>query len=132
MSTGQNQENSIQPTKKSWDGVDRREGPDWLSKLVNICNVSSWGIFVVSLAIFHYARPELNNIILEFHNIPIREHWVQQYKSYLYVTLYVSVFLSALTIVVNQLRSKRKTDHQRYNVVFLLVVVVAFIAVISL
>lgn len=132
MSTGQNSRQAPIKSVNNWDGVDRRSGPDWISKMINVCNVLSWGIFVISLAIFHYARPELNNIILEFHKIPIREHWVEQYKYYLYISLYISVALSAVTILTNQIRSKRKTDHQRYNVVFLLVVVVAFITVISL
>lgn len=115
-----------------YKGIDRRKGPDWFSRLINILNVLSWFVFVVALAIFHYARPELNNIILEFHKIPIREHWIITLKQYLFISLYLSVFFSAVSLIGNQLRSKRKTDFKRYNLIFLIVVLVAFIAVISL
>lgn len=115
-----------------WDGIDRRAGPDWITRLVSTLNVLSWCVFVVALAFFHYARPELNNIILEHHNIPVRDYWLLQLKYYLYVSLYTSVFISVVSLVVNQIRNKRKTDQQRYNLMFLIVVVIAFIAVISL
>lgn len=115
-----------------WDGKERRTGPDAYSKIINALNVASWIVFVISLAIFHYARPELNNIILEFHNIQIREHWLGTLKSYLFISLYLSVTLSLISLIGNQLRNQRKTDHHRYNLIFLLVVVGAFIGVISI
>ena len=115
-----------------WNGVDRRKGPDWFTRLINTLNVLSWLVFVIALAIFHYARPELNNIILEFHKIPIREHWLVTLKQYLFISLYVSVTFSLVSLVGNQLRNKRRSDVHRYNLIFLIIVLVAFIAVISL
>ncbi|QTH64345.1 hypothetical protein J1N51_02340 [Psychrosphaera ytuae] len=114
-----------------WDGIDRRSGPDWVMQTVNTLNVLSWVVFVIALAIFHYARPELNNIILEFHQIPVREHWIYRLKQYLFISLYISVGLSLVSLLVNQVRNKRKTDHRRYNLVFLTIVVVAFLIVIK-
>ena len=114
-----------------WDGEERRKGPDLLSQIINILNVLSWFVFVIALALFHYARPELNNIILQYHNIPIREYWLGTLKGYLYISLYMSVIFSAISLIANQVRNKRKTDYQKYNLVFLIIVLLAFIGVIS-
>nr|WP_210559571.1 hypothetical protein [Psychrosphaera aestuarii] len=114
-----------------WNGIERRKGPDLFSQIINALNVLSWLVFVIALALFHYARPELNNIILEFHKIPIREYWLGTLKDYLYLSLYISVTFSAVSLIGNQIRNKRKTDYQKYNLMFLMVVLLAFIGVIS-
>ena len=114
-----------------WDGVDRRMGPDWLTKLINLLNVISWLVFVVGLAIFHFARPEMNNIILQHHNIPVRDHWLVSLKYWMLFSLYASVGLSLCTLAINRLRMKRRSDNNRYNAVILILVVLAFVAITS-
>jgi len=114
-----------------WDGIERRIGPDWLTKIVNLLNAISWLIFVVALAIFHYARPEINYIILHHHGIAVREYWILSLKQWMLISLYLSIALSCFTLGINRYRVKRKSDHNRYNIVILVVVILAFLGVVS-
>lgn len=115
-----------------WDGKDRRSGPDWITKSINVLNALSWVGFIVALAFFHFARPEMNNIILHVHNIPVRESWIVSLREWMFISLYLSIVMSLLTLVVNRIRMKRRSDHQRFNALLLIMVVAGFIAIVQL
>jgi hypothetical protein len=75
------------------------------------------------------ARPEMKTIITEIHNVQVREGWIEGLKQYLYVSLYVNIAIAVATLVINRARMKRKSDHKRYNLVFLTVIALAFLLV---
>ena len=114
-----------------WDGVDRRKGPDFVSHFVNLLNVTSWDVFLVALIFFHYARPEMNTIIHQMHDIPVRLGWVNSLRDWMILSLYVCIGISVMTLIFNNFRLKRKTDFRRYNQVFLLLVSAAFVGVVT-
>lgn len=113
--------------RNKWDGKNRRKGPDNLSILLNILNLLSWMIFVAALGLFHYARPEVFYLTAMFHDVPVRTVWIESLKNWLLITLYFNVAVSMLTLFINQRRSKRASDHRRYNLVFLVLIVAAFL-----
>jgi len=114
-----------------WDGIERRRGADLWTKLINGLNAICWLGFVVALAIFHYARPEMNNIILQYHGIQVREYWVASLRYWMLLSLYVSVGLSLATLIINRYRMKRRSDRKRYNIIVLIVVIAGFLGIIS-
>lgn len=77
--------------------------------------------------LFHYARPEVMYLTALFHDVPVRTAWIESLKHWMMVTLYFNVAVSILTLVINQSRSKRASDHRRYNLVFLMLLVFAFL-----
>lgn len=110
-------------------GKDRRKGGDWISQTINVFNIFSWLAFLVALAIFHYARPEVEYLIYHLvdRQIDVRTSWIEDLKFWLEITLYFCLSISIFTIVLNQFRLKRRTDRQRYNVFMLLVMSSVFI-----
>lgn len=119
-------------TYKKHYGKDRRKGPDGLTHLINLLNVLAWCIFVVALVFFHYARPERPNILMYYHEVPIHSFWIFTLKEWMLFSLYAAVLTSVLTLLFNNFRKRRHSDMRRYNMVFLLVVCAAFIAVVSI
>lgn len=110
-----------------WNGKNRRKGPDGLSILLNILNLLSWFIFVIALGLFHYARPEVMYFTSLFHDVPVRTFWVESIRYWLIATLYVNVTISLVTLLINNRRMKRKSDNRRYNLIFLMLIVFAFL-----
>lgn len=113
-----------------WDGIERRKGPDWLTKFINALNLMAWLLFIAALLLFHLGRPEMKTILTEIHQIEVRENWIESFKLYLRFSLFFNLAVSLLTLVINRLRMKRKSDHQRYNLVFLMIIASAFLTVI--
>lgn len=118
---------AVNSARSNWDGKNRRNGPDPLSKFVNVLNLISWVVFVAALMLFHYARPEVMYYTAMFHDVPIRTEWVTSLRYWMMLTLYFNVSLSVITLLINQTRCKRATDHRRYNLVFLILIVATFL-----
>lgn len=116
-----------------WDGVERRNGADWIDVSINVFNIVAWIVFVIALVIFHYARPELEYVYYQYisENVSVRTHWQSELKNWLLTTLYICTAISAITLVVNNFRLKRKSDRQRYGMYMLTVVCIVFIGVVS-
>lgn len=116
-----------------WDGVERRKGADWVDVSINVLNILAWVVFLIALVIYHYAKPEIKYFVYQMVNEPVevRTHWIEELKNWLFVTLYICTFISALTLVVNRFRLKRRDDRQRYGMIMLVVVCVVFVGVIS-
>lgn len=116
-----------------WDGIERRKGADWIDISINVLNILAWVVFLIALVIYHYAKPEIKYFVYEMVNEPVevRTHWIEELKNWLFITLYTCTFISALTLIVNRFRLKRRDDRQRYGMIMLVVVCVVFVGVIS-
>ncbi|MBU2918802.1 hypothetical protein KO505_12660 [Psychrosphaera sp. F3M07] len=114
--------------------VERRKSSDLIHITVNFLNIFSWVVFLVALIIFHYARPEVEYFVYQLVDEPVdvRTGWLLELKKWLQITLYFCLSLSILTLVLNQFRSRRHSDGQRYSMYMLVVISVVFITLVSL
>lgn len=101
--------------QKSWLGPDRRKGSDWLIKVMNLLTILACIVLFAGFIVSHYGRPETSNIIIRFHDIAIREHWIPHLKYWFVVTLGSCSALSLLALLANNFRVKRKTDNFRHS-----------------
>jgi hypothetical protein len=109
--------------------IKRRNKPDLVIKFVYCLNILSWISFIAALVMFHYARPELEYGIVKYFDLSVRTNWLGQAKNILLLLLYCCSGLSALGIILGKIRSRRKYDSQRYNLISLLLVCISFILV---
>jgi len=100
---------------------ERRQGPDFLMKLLPIFNLISWGLFVLSLVLTHIAQPEMDTGIVRYHGIEIRDYWVADMVYWIQVILLGMIILLFGNILIAKRRTRRKCDQQYLNQWLLLV-----------
>ena len=103
--------------------VDRRKGPDLLQRsflwLVLIC----WGLFLMTLLAFHFARPELEYGFLRYGNIDIRHHWDPASSPVFLYSLWSCCIITLISSLINFKRNRRVGDYHIFYFMFLLVIV---------
>ena len=107
---------------------NRRKSADKLVYTARTLAVLSWVFFIVALVVSYYAAPEESYGLLMNKDIEIREHWVKPLTNYLYLVLWLSAFLSAVSFILTRFRSRRKEDSRQFNLVLLIVTIIAWIS----
>jgi hypothetical protein len=111
----------------TWDGIDRRKGKDFWYKTLKALTLFCWILFLIALLISFYAAPEIDYGILRYHDISIRDFWKTPLTGYLYIVLWVSAFLSYLSLMINHYRSRRNSDNRHYNLMLLLLICICWV-----
>lgn len=109
----------------AFEGQNRRHTPrshDKFYQIVLALNVLAWVIFVISLIVFHYARPELISGVQEFWGMEGRSDWSDSLSFYLIGLLQLCTLLSVIVLLLRRKRSRRKQDYFGINVVILLAI----------
>lgn len=109
---------------KTWQGPDRRKKKsqkDPLFKLMVAGNIVAWLIFLVSLYIFHYARPEVEYGFYRYLGIASRSHWIIPLTNWLAVLLVLTLLFSLSSIWLHKKRARRAQDNLGVNLFILLV-----------
>jgi len=110
----------------------RRKSGDFWFILVRVLTVSSWLLFIFALGMSYYAAPETDYGVLRYKNIEIRKFWLIPLTGYLYMILWVSAFMSYISIMIDNYRSRRKGDSSHFNAFLLLLISMAWIIYILL
>ncbi|GGA69337.1 hypothetical protein GCM10011369_08740 [Neiella marina] len=109
-----------------WDGVDRRKGPDWRVRTLRGLAILAWLLFIISLLLFHFARPEMDSGIARYYELEIRQFWDPSYTGPLMYFVWSSCVISLLSLIANRQLSRRAGDTRRYNLILLTVITVSF------
>ncbi|WP_371193891.1 hypothetical protein [Glaciecola sp. SC05] len=102
--------------------VERRHtsrSQDLFYRLVVGLNVIAWILLVISLVVFHYARPEFIAGVQVFWGIDGREFWSQPHLQQLLLLLQGCLVLSLVSIIMRTRRNRRKTDFFGVNLLIL-------------
>jgi hypothetical protein len=99
---------------------ERRQGPDLICHAFSWLAICGWLLFIASLVVAHYARPELDTGIVRYFGIEIRSDWHPMLTSYLQYMLWVVTLLSGFSLLLNRLRLRRRGDHLHFNIILLL------------
>lgn len=105
---------------KKAEKFERRQGPDWICRAFGWLAISGWLLFLLAMIIAHYARPEMNTGLVRYWGIEIRSEWHPMLTVYLQYFLLASAISSGLSLLLNRLRLRRRTDHLHFNIVLLL------------
>lgn len=99
---------------------ERRKGPDVFSKSIRWLTITAWLIFIICMIVTHYARPEIHAGMVRHWGLEIRTEWHPQLTAVLIYLLWLCLFLSGVSLIINRLRLRRRTDRLHFNVILLL------------
>jgi uncharacterized membrane protein len=90
--------------------------------------ILSWLVFLIALIISYYAAPEKDYGVLRYYDVTIRQFWLTPLTGYLYILLWLSAFLSYLTLIIKKYRSRRQHDNKYFSLKFLLAINILWLA----
>jgi len=92
---------------------DRRKGPDALTKWVKYSGIISWILIAATLFITLIAKPGFESYMDESFHIKLQKDWNASLMRYAFVLLILLFFFCMVSIIINLMRSRRKSD--RFN-----------------
>ncbi|WP_416304941.1 hypothetical protein [Neptunicella sp. SCSIO 80796] len=128
LAGGQTQVKIMANDNKSYFSDQRHKGKDLLYRLMVLTDVLAWALFVAAMAVFHFARPEMETGFNRFLDVNVREGWNHSLIGWLVWLLVFCVGMSLLMIVIRSRRARRKTDALWVNIFFLIIAASASLA----
>ena len=101
--------------------IERRQGPDLICRAFSGLAIAGWLLFLIAMVLAHYAKPEMDTGLVRYWGITIRDEWHPLLTAFLQYCLLAAALISGLSIVLNRLRLRRRSDHLHLNIVLLLV-----------
>jgi hypothetical protein len=97
---------------------DRRRGPDMLTKWVKYSGIISWILIAMVLFITFVAKPDFESYIDDAFHIKLQKAWDTSLMQYVFILLVVLFLFCMISIIINLLRSRRRSD--RFNMTLIL------------
>ena len=94
---------------------ERRQGPDLWIKWLPHLNLFTWGLFFVALVVVHYAQPEMDTGLVRYHELNIRQNWLQHLVYWIQIVLSGTIALIVGNLIIVQKRARRKQDVRFLN-----------------
>lgn len=115
-----------------WDGRERRRGPDKLLRVSQLLSLVSVMLFILSLLVLHYARPERKTGLVEFAGIHLRLHWSTDLIGPLIGLLWLCPLCTLFSLYLARKRTRRYTDNLGVNLKILLALTATLAAIITI
>jgi uncharacterized membrane-anchored protein len=97
----------------------RSRSKDWLYRCVLALNLTAWILWIVSLIVFHYARPDFIAGVQVYWGIEGRDFWSQTYVEQLLWLLQGCLILSFVALILRAIRTRRQADRFGMNLLVL-------------
>ncbi len=107
---------------------ERRNAADIWTYIVRTLAIIGWGLFAFALIMSYFAAPDVDYGYLRFRDIEIRKFWLTPLTGYLYIVLWLSALSSYFCLVLDNYRSRRKSDGTHFNILLLLVITIAWVS----
>ncbi len=106
---------------------ERRQGPDFLLRLLTWLNATAAIGLFAAICIAAVAKPEVETFFDRFYRVNIyrRQHWDMALVDYIAMLLIFSTLASAIGVLINTRRRRRKGDYIRSTLVLCLLFSVA-------
>lgn len=108
--------------------ADRRRGPDLLQRSFLWLSLICWGLFLVMLLAYHFARPEIEYGLLRYLGVDIRTFWDPQTLPLFLYALWGCCGLTLVSTVLNFSRNRRMEDYHLFNFALLLLIALITLA----
>ena len=113
--------------------VERRQRKaDPLTRILHTCILLGWASFVAIQIILWLAKPEMETIVSRFYELEMRDYWLSQWVYWIPPVLGLCTIVSAISIAISPIRSRRKTDSKQINLFFLCALLLAMYAIYNL
>lgn len=107
--------------------LDRRKGPDALVKWAKWSGIISWILVSTALFITLIAKPRFESYMDKSLHVKLQDSWNTDLLQYVFLVLILLFFFCMLSIVINLMRFKRKSD--RFNKTLIINAAAAFIGI---
>jgi membrane-bound acyltransferase YfiQ involved in biofilm formation len=99
--------------------VDRRKGPDIWIKSLTWFGIIGWIFMLITMAVFHLARPERDKSISGFLQKRLSGEWDSELVNYFIILSVIILVISTIGLIINSQRLNRKNDRYRMSLIFL-------------
>lgn len=107
--------------------LERRKGPDTLVKWVKWSGIISWILVSIALFVTLIAKPGFESYMDESFHVKLGSTWDTVLMHYVLLLLVFLFFFCMISIAVNLMRCRRKSD--RFNKTLIINAVAAFIGI---
>lgn len=107
--------------------LDRRKGPDKLVKWVKLSGIISWLLVSIILFLTLIAKPDFESYMDKSFHIKLQSNWDESLMRYVLPLLVFLFFFCMISIGINIVRCRRKSD--KFNKTLILNAVAAFIGI---
>lgn len=101
---------------------NRRKRPDPLQKWLTCVHATAIIALAAALVITAIAKPELETFFDRYYDLHLRQDWNRDQIVYIGVLLALSSLSSAVGLVINSRRLRRKNDHVHVTLILSLVI----------
>ena len=108
--------------------IERRQEPDLLQRSFFWLALACWGLFLVAMLAFHYARPEVEYGLLRYWDIDVRTSWKPQMLRVFLYALWSCCGVTLVSVVLNFPRNRRLEDYHIFYFVLLLLIALGSLA----
>jgi len=105
----------------AWDGVDRRKGPDFLSKSVKWLTGIGWILLFAGMNLFHFGRPKVLTGFQESQLDKNIDKWDPVISPVFVTVMFLILYVSGTGLYVNKKRHRRKNDKYYISLLSLIV-----------
>ncbi len=90
---------------------ERRSGPDVWFKMISWLSVIGWILMVIALVLFDVAKPHMLTFFDRFFHVSAATVWDYQLTLYIFFVMVAGFLISAIGLLINARRHRRKKDH---------------------
>lgn len=101
---------------------EKRTGPDLLVKWVKVARFIVWIILGVLIVLTDTAKPQDTTFFDHFFDVKVRNFWDQNLLSISFIVAILLFIFSFISILINIMRLKRKTDHLSASLIITLII----------
>jgi len=98
--------------------LDRRKGPDALVKWVKWSGIISWLLILLILFITSVAKPDFESYMDKSFHIKLQDNWNTDMMHYVLLLLIFLFFFCLISININMMRCRRKSDKFNKTLIF--------------
>jgi len=98
---------------------NRRIGPDFLVKTIQVTGILCWSLFIVSLLLVDKAKPRIETFFDRLLGVQLHQNWDHKLLQANFYVVFAIFLLSSAGLLFNKMRARRKTDRISRTLIFL-------------
>ncbi|MBC7958282.1 MAG: hypothetical protein H7X94_00310 [Vallitaleaceae bacterium] len=108
---------------------EKRKGPDLLVKWIKFSSFFVWILLFTCLLFIDQAKPRKASLLDHLFDVKVYTHWDQQLIAFGFIVAIALFIFALVSILVNVMRLKRKTDRLSISLIISIIVSSVYIMV---
>ncbi|WP_417614976.1 hypothetical protein [Oceanisphaera sp.] len=99
-------------------------GFDWLSKILVAMTIGGWTLYLLSLILLHYGRPEQHFGYLRYQGIAVRAEWLSLYNFWFHAAIWGTLGLAVTVFTLVHVKGRHQLQFLKVYLAILAVAAV--------